>query len=109
MEVAKLFYPIHVVSAQPDHWRRHTSAWLDKHIPDARVKYLTDTHHKLRYLDAGTRVLVEDYPFYSSYRDIILVDRPYNQGIEVPRRVHNPEELLTELRRFLNDKDMGRT
>jgi hypothetical protein len=108
MEVAKQFYPIHVVSAQPDHWRRHTSAWLDAHIPNARIKYLTDTHHKLRYLDAGTRVLVEDCPLYASYRDIILIDRPYNQEISVPRRVKSPEELLVELRRFLNGKDMGR-
>ena len=104
MEVARQFDPIHIVSAQPDHWRKHTSVWIDEHIPDARIKYLLDTHHKLRYLDAGNRVLVEDCPLYASYRDIILVDRPYNRGIEVPRRVGNPEELLIELRRFLNGK-----
>uniref|UniRef100_A0A6M3XKE3 5' nucleotidase n=1 Tax=viral metagenome TaxID=1070528 RepID=A0A6M3XKE3_9ZZZZ len=109
MEVARLFSPIHVVSAQPDSWRRHTSAWLDAHIPDARVKYLTDTHHKLYYLDAGFRVLVEDCPLYASYRDIILIDRPYNQDITVPRRVKTPEELLIELRRFIDgNKNMGR-
>jgi hypothetical protein len=107
IEIARQFYPLHVVSAQPDHWRKYTSAWFDAHLPHARVKYLTDTHHKLRYLEAGNRILVEDCPLYASYRDIILVDRPYNQEIVVPRRVHNPEELMTEIRRFLNG-NMGR-
>jgi hypothetical protein len=108
MWVAKQFDPIHIVSAQPDHWRRHTSAWLDAHIPGAKIKYLLDTHHKLRYLDSGNRILVEDCPLYASYRDIILIDRPYNRDIEVPRRVTNPEELNDELRRFLHGKNMGR-
>lgn len=105
MYIAKQFFPIHIVSAQPDHWRKYTSAWIDFHLPDARVKYLSDTHHKLRYLETGTRILIEDCPLYSTYRDIILVDRSYNRDIVVPRRVHNPDELMTELRRYLDGKE----
>jgi hypothetical protein len=102
LSVARQFSPVHIVSAQPDSWRPYTSTWIDKHIPGARIKYLLDTQHKLKYLESGTRILVEDCPLYSDYRHIILIDRPYNKDVECSRRVHNPEELMDELRRFLH-------
>ncbi len=102
IDLAREFLPLHIVSAQPDHWRPYTSTWLDNHLPDARIKYLLDTQHKLRYLECRTRVLIEDCPLYPDYTHIILVDRPYNRDITVPRRVTGPEELMVELRRFLN-------
>uniref|UniRef100_A0A6M3Y062 Uncharacterized protein n=1 Tax=viral metagenome TaxID=1070528 RepID=A0A6M3Y062_9ZZZZ len=105
VNLTKEFFPLHVISAQPDHWRPYTNIWLDKHLPGAKVKYLLDTQHKLRYLECGTRVLVEDCPLYSDYTHIILVDRPYNRDIKVPRRAGTPEELMVELRRFLNEKN----
>ncbi len=102
IDLAREFSPLHIVSAQPDHWRPYTSVWLDNHLPDARIKYLLDTQHKLRYLECRTRVLIEDCPLYPDYTHIILVDRPYNKNITVPRRVTGPEELMVELRRFLD-------
>jgi hypothetical protein len=101
--LAKEFDPIHIVSAQPDTWRPNTSKWLDKHFPGAKVKYLTDTQHKLRYLEAGTRILIEDYPNYPDYTSIILVDRPYNKDTIAPHRVYSPEELRELLMKYLKD------
>jgi hypothetical protein len=102
IEIARMCEPLHVVSAQPDLWRPYTSRWFDDHLPEARVKYLIDTQDKLKYLVSGKRVLIEDCPNYPDYTYIILVDRPYNKDVVCERRVHNPEELMVELRRFLD-------
>jgi FMN phosphatase YigB (HAD superfamily) len=103
IDIAMQFHPIHIVSAQPDHWRKYTSKWLDNYLPDAKVKYLLNTEDKLKYLESGRRILIEDYPYYSDYTHIILIDRPYNQNVVTQKRVHNNEELLTAIRGFLND------
>lgn len=107
IEIAKRCSPVHVVSIQPDNWRKNTSIWLDNHLPQAKVKFLNVPEHKLLYLQAGTRILIEDYPFFTDYTNVILVDRPYNKNVNCKHRVSSPDELLPLLRRFIDDKNLG--
>jgi hypothetical protein len=103
MEIAMMCDPLHIVSCQPDAWRPYTSRWLDKHLPYAKVKYMTDTNDKLKYLVSGKRILIEDYPNFIDYSHVIVIDRPYNRSIELPHiRAHNPSGLLTMLEVFTN-------
>ena len=101
--LAREFFPLHIVSAQPDSWRPYTSKWLDVHFPEAKVKYLSDTQHKLLYLECGTRILIEDYPNYPDYSNIILVDRPYNRHVDVPHRIKHADELRDMLVKYLKE------
>jgi hypothetical protein len=94
--------PLHVVSIQPELWRHFTSEWLDDWMPDAKIKYVLEPAHKLEYLKVGTRVLIEDSPNLGDYTHTILVDRPYNKGVQVPRRVYNAEQLRKAIGRFLD-------
>ena len=104
LDLALLCEPLHVVSAQSDLWRPYTSAWTDKYVPEARVKYINNMEDKMKYLESGRRILIDDYPFYPDYTHIILIDRSYNQDTISPRRAHNPEELITYIEEFVNGK-----
>ena len=102
-DLARECYPLHIVSAQPESWRSYTSKWLDVHFPEAHVKYVTDTQHKLKYLERSKRIMIEDCPNYPDYSRMVLVDRPYNRDIivPVPVRVKHPDELREVLLGFV--------
>jgi len=103
IEIARECYPLHIVSLQPDNWRKNTSKWLDIHLPEAHVKYVTKPDHKLLYLECGTRILIEDIPNFDDYTYIILIDRPYNTHVNAPHRVKSPDELRDKLRKYLTE------
>lgn len=103
IEVAKECVPLHIVSLQPDNWRKNTSKWLDIHLPEAKVKYVTKPDHKLLYLECGTRILIEDSPNFDDYSKIILIDRPYNAHVDAPHRVKSPDELRDKLHKYLTE------
>ena len=69
-------------TCQPEDWRPYTEEWINYHIGKCKVIYMS-SEEKRRKLDKETDViLVEDYPFFSHYDRIALVDRPYNQQVE---------------------------
>jgi hypothetical protein len=82
-----------IMTNQPVNWISYTERWISKHLPLAERIYVNKIESKLKYLRDGD-LLVDDYPYFTDYSKIILVDRPYNQNVESPlARVHNPEEL----------------
>lgn len=81
-----------ILTVQPLHWIPWTREWLRRHIPGARVRYCQRMEEKLDLLGPGD-LLVEDYPGFSSYDRIVLVDRPYNRGVEA-RRAKGAGELV---------------
>jgi hypothetical protein len=101
IELARECVPLHIVSSQPDNWRKHTSKWLDVHLPEAKVKYVSNAFQKLVYLEAKTRVLIEDYPLYPSYENIILISRPYNRNTKAEHRVTYPDELRDKISQYI--------
>ena len=88
-------YPyINILTCQPEHWRKPTQRWIDEHLCRTNVIYFDSPKDKLAYLqDRPGDVLVEDYPFFESYKQIVLIDYPYNRCAVAPVRVRTPGEL----------------
>jgi hypothetical protein len=84
------------LSIQPPTWRKYTVEWLDYHVGLHAVQFLDHGENKLEFLRSGD-VLVEDYPFFKDYSQIILIDRPYNRNVVCQRRVSTPTQLLQEI------------
>jgi hypothetical protein len=85
---------IFIISSQPEHWREKSDNWLWNHFNPENVfrKYVNSPQEKLDILKPGD-LLVEDYPFFKDYSQIILIDRLYNQKVKTDRRVKTPAEL----------------
>jgi len=91
LKVAKEFEPILIISNQPKSWRPYTEKWLQKYINVAEIIW-AEPGEKLIYLRAKDR-LVEDYPYFKDYSQIILIDRPYNQDVPAKIRICTPKQL----------------
>jgi len=83
---------ITVLTVQPLHWIPYTRFWIEDHLPLATVKWCQHPSEKLEYMQEGD-LLVEDYPHFSDYSKIIVIDRPYNRTVKPYKRVRTPEEL----------------
>lgn len=80
-------------TCQPEDWKPFTAEWISHHIGNCLVSYMT-SEEKRKRLDKETDViLVEDYPFFSHYDRIALVDRPYNQQVKPFYRFKNVKEF----------------
>ena len=88
-----------ILTHQPEDWKPLTELWIEKYLPQATTIYVENAEDKLRHLNGS--ILVEDNPTLpkEAYGRIVLVDRPYNQGVECYKRVFTPEEL----REVIND------
>jgi len=97
LKVAKEFEPILIISDQPESWRPYTEKWLQKYIRVAEIIW-AKPKEKLVHLNAQDW-LIEDYPYFEDYSQIILIDRPYNRDAPAKIRVYSPEQLKKYLRR----------
>lgn len=77
-------------------WRIPTHDWLADHFATFRCIFVNEPEEKLHQLQEGD-FLVEDYPGFSDYSQIILIDTPYNQNVYCERRVRTPAELWLNL------------
>jgi len=90
--------PIDIVTYQAPYWRPNTVEWVARNIPGKYTLTFVDSMEgKLKYLERG--FLVEDYPKFprEAYDRIVLIDYPYNRGIDALARVKRPWELETIL------------
>lgn len=99
LTVARLYEPITILTIQPLTWRGWTKHWIRKYIMAIDIKFFEKPAEKLEYLKEGD-YLIEDYPFFSNYDQIILIDKPYNRDVKVKYRVKNPKELQKLLERL---------
>ncbi len=93
--------PIRLITCQPEDWRDKTALWLAKNLRSHvySVIYVNDPCEKLDLLKPGD-LLVEDYPMFPDYSQIVLVSYPYNRKVENPRmRINTP----TEMKAFLEE------
>ena len=89
-----LRYPfISILTCQPPDWILYTEKWIKKHLSSVSydITYLSHQEEKLKVI--GYNYLIDDYPKFSSYNNIILIDKPYNRNIKVPIRVENSNKL----------------
>jgi len=86
------YEPLHIVTNQKDHWLPYTVEWLHSFIPTQfDVTYLKP-EYKLEFIGRDNYI-VEDYPFFMEYDNVILIDRPYNRQTTSAIRVKNVKEL----------------
>ncbi len=81
------------LSNQPLKWQHYTLQWLNIYVRiPYKVVFTKDWRDKMGYLKMND-FLIEDFPCFSSYDQIVLIDRPYNRHVVCPRRASTPEEL----------------
>lgn len=106
-EVIKQVSNLFILSCQPAHWRRLTNTWIHMHFFHAsvRVEYVNSIPEKLSIVASHNAILVEDYPKFSDYSKVILIDRPYNRHVTgFIDRVTTPAQLE---RHIQNDVAVG--
>jgi len=81
------------LTSQPDEWRPYTEKWLADRFPGTPVIYVYKPKDKIEIIKKFDGILIEDYPFFESYDNIVLVDRPYNHKVKSDR-VSTPMEFL---------------
>ena len=95
--ITQNFGHVPILSNQLTAWIEITEKWLDIHLTGKCLWSLHITGHpeeKITLLDRYDAYIVEDYPMFTDYSRVILVDRPYNRGVKEPLyRVHSPYEL----------------
>jgi hypothetical protein len=81
-------------SHQPKEWQANTIIWLSDHFGDNfKVRFL-DREEKYKELKKQPNtLLVEDSPFFPSYKQIILLDKSYNKLCKAKIRIKTPKEL----------------
>lgn len=90
---------ITIMTNQMTSWIPYTNQWLNNHIQiQYEVIYTKSPMDKLARLKEGD-VLVEDFPGFSNYNNIALIDRAYNRHLDVPLRISNIDQLKT----FINE------
>lgn len=85
-----------VITCQPGTWRHDTIKWIHSRTSNAII-YFTDTPKaKIPMIIDSTKkwCLIEDYPFFDSYENIILIDRPYNKNVDAHVRITSTRELI---------------
>jgi hypothetical protein len=87
-----------ILTVQPEAWKPYTRRWLAKHVgreglyhvmwfdsPEAKLEFVMTRNEKVW--------LVEDYPFFTDYSRIALVDWPYNRRAMAINRFRSPMDL----------------
>jgi len=85
------------LSHQQNGWKRRTDVWLQKHVGNLNFKwqYVENADDKMKVVEDWDAYIVEDSPNFPKefYRRVVLIDWPYNQGIDCFARVRTVEEL----------------
>lgn len=98
--IIKNFDFLEIWTNQPDEWLPYTNKWIDESIRkniDCEINIL-NSEQKEELLEYNDIYLVEDYPNFKNYENIILVDRLYNRNVECKHRVKNGKELIKKIK-----------
>lgn len=91
---------IELWSHQPDEWKLYTNFWLREHLKsgvDIELRYLNPKEKYRALLKEKDTILVDDYPYFNSYKRVILIDAPYNQMTKANIRIKTEKELKDAL------------
>lgn len=95
---------LHFLSCQPHAWRPHTSKWLKKHFPNISYTFTLSPVEKLDVVKKEKGWLIDDYPDFSDYSNVIIVDKPYNGHIFNCARIHSELDFLSVLLLAMDNK-----
>jgi len=82
----------HFLTRQPLPWIPYTTKWLKNHFENFIVDFIPEIEDKLDFIGPDDYI-IDDYPKFSDYSQIILVDYPYNSHVFCKYRVKSPSEL----------------
>jgi len=84
---------ITIMSNQLPSWMAFTNRWLNRHIKiPYEVIYTNGPQEKLAMLKPGD-FIVEDYPCFSDYSQVALINYAYNKHLDVPIRIFDTRQL----------------
>jgi len=94
-KVAIKFPFIKILTCQPEHWKPFTKQWIEKHFSSIvhSVKYLNHQEEKINIIKNENAFLIDDFPFFSDYSRVILIDYPYNRNVRAKIRIRNSKQL----------------
>jgi hypothetical protein len=91
---------INIITFQPEKWIPHTQKWIDKYIKQVtKVTYVKSAKEKLDCL-SDRDTLIEDYPFFDNYNQIVLIDQPYNKNVKTVKRISNEVEFTNFIEEY---------
>lgn len=91
---------ISIVTCQPEPWRQFTCSWIYKYFDPFRCKvnFVNHGSEKLALLSEND-LLIEDYPLFTDYGKIVLIEYPYNKNVTgCYARINSPDGLDKFLR-----------
>lgn len=90
---------LHIITSQPQQWQENTTKWITSWRPDAKIIFASKKLHLLKDKD----MIVEDYPKFDNYSQVVLIDHLYNRCVERPLiRITHPDQL----EEFLEERGM---
>ena len=94
-KLVALLPEIHLISCQPKEWQPYTIRWIGANLPVENTSwtFVSTPEEKLALIADRGCLLVEDYPKFSSYENIILIHHEYNRGVECKFRVRTVQDL----------------
>ena len=99
--IRKHFNPcMEILTVQPELWRNFTLSWIQKYLRTNNVRF-TSSAEKIAILKNNNAILIEDFPFFKDYTNVLLIDKKYNQEVENVKRIKSPKELKIEIIKFL--------
>jgi hypothetical protein len=91
---------LRILTSQREHWKLYKERWLADNLTcDWEVEYSQGIQNKLRHMGAD-EYLIDDYPYFKNWNQILLVDRPYNRHVEVSVRICSPDRLISTMKRL---------
>lgn len=103
LKIALQFPFLTIITIQPENWKNYTSIWLETHLNSIsyNVIWLNKHEDKLITLSELEKkhncryFLIDDYPLFSNYSKVILIDTDYNKFVKANYRVSNSNQLKT--------------
>lgn len=81
-------HTLYFLSHQNGSWRSRTTKWLDDHFKYFVINYVNSSDDKLKFLRPHD-ILIDDSPKFSNYKQIALIEKPYNKCI-IESNIHKP-------------------
>ena len=84
-----------IITKQDNNWKDAFWQWIMIYFPDREIEVIFVEHinDKLKYL-ASDDLLIDDYPKFDDYSQVILIKRSYNRNVENAFLTINcPEQL----------------
>lgn len=89
-----------ILTHQPENWRPYTEKWLSHWIKvPHKIIFTSSVKEKEIYLKEKEDYLIDDYPLFSNYSQILLIDRPHNMHLQnIPNRIFSGNQLREKIK-----------